>query len=255
MHISEICERAGEWNPPTVSVTKAKFFEGFRKPLPSVYNVVVQELLVQQHLIRYNKKYQYDEVGSFLTRYRYPEVICSASYFTLVGSAVHIFIYSPSTLVAITRVQRKGLHWKIIQAIIAGEKWLHFLQVFALGFVSVFDQVLDGLPESGDTSQIFGAYISALDEDASKYREDHDRLAAQAKELTKSSELTPDDSGNEVRTCENTVQEDRQQALLHASWRTELDPLYNSLNCLPLKVFKLTEGLLAFDMLETAYSS
>lgn len=73
------------------------------------------------------------------------------------------------------------------------------LQVFALGFVSVFDQVLDGLPETGDTSKIFGAYISALDEDASKYREDHDRLAGQAKELTKSSELTPDESGNEVR--------------------------------------------------------
>lgn len=32
--------------------------------MPSIYNTVIQELLVQQHLIRYNKKYQYDEVRS-----------------------------------------------------------------------------------------------------------------------------------------------------------------------------------------------
>lgn len=71
------------------------------------------------------------------------------------------------------------------------------MQVFALGFVSVFDQVLDGMPE--DTGKIFKAYIEALDEDSSKYREDTDKLAEQAKNLTKSSELTPDESGNEVR--------------------------------------------------------
>ena len=71
------------------------------------------------------------------------------------------------------------------------------MQVFALGFVSVFDQVLDGMPE--DTGSIFKAYIEALDEDSSKYRQDADKLASQAKELTKSSELTPEENGNEVR--------------------------------------------------------
>jgi len=113
-----------------VSATKEKFYEGYKKPMSAVYNTVVQELLVQQHLIRYNKNYQYDEV-------------------------------------------------------------------FALGFVSVFDQVLDGMPE--DTDHIFRAYIGALDEDAGKYREDADKLAGWAKELKSASELTPSEDGNDVQ--------------------------------------------------------
>ena len=43
-------------------------------------------------------------------------------------------------------------------------------QVFALGFVSVFDQVLEGLPDN-DREKLFNAYIASLDEDASKYRQ------------------------------------------------------------------------------------
>ena len=57
--------RAGEgapWNPPTVADTKRKFYEAFRKPVPGIYNNIIQELLVQQHLMRWNKKYTYDEV-------------------------------------------------------------------------------------------------------------------------------------------------------------------------------------------------
>jgi len=42
--------------------------------------------------------------------------------------------------------------------------------VFALGFVSVFDQVLEGLPDN-DRESLFNAYISSLDEDGSKYRQ------------------------------------------------------------------------------------
>jgi photosystem II biogenesis protein Psp29 len=118
------------WNPPTVSATKEKFYVGYKKPMSAVYNTVVQELLVQQHLIRYNKNYQYDEV-------------------------------------------------------------------FALGFVSVFDQVLEGMPE--DTDNIFRAYIGALDEDADKYRADADKLAGWAKELKSASELTPSEEGNDVQ--------------------------------------------------------
>ena len=86
-----------------------------------------------------------------------------------------------------------------ILAIIAAFAQLTFtlvVQVFALGFVSVFDQVLDGMPD--DTEKIFKAYIDALDEDSNKYRQDSDRLAGQAKDLTKSSELTPDENGNDV---------------------------------------------------------
>ena len=50
------------WNPPTVADTKRKFYEAFRKPVPGIYNNIVQELLVQQHLMRWNKKYTYDGV-------------------------------------------------------------------------------------------------------------------------------------------------------------------------------------------------
>lgn len=30
--------------------------------MPGIYNNIIQELLVQQHLMRWNKKYTYDEV-------------------------------------------------------------------------------------------------------------------------------------------------------------------------------------------------
>jgi len=45
-----------------VADTKKKFYETFRKPIPGLYNNVIQELLVQQHIMRYNRKYRYDEV-------------------------------------------------------------------------------------------------------------------------------------------------------------------------------------------------
>ena len=51
-----------EWNPPTVAETKRKFYEAFRKPVPGLYNNIIQELLVQQHLMRFNRTYRYDEV-------------------------------------------------------------------------------------------------------------------------------------------------------------------------------------------------
>ena len=50
------------YNPPTVSDAKLRFNEFFKKPLPGMYSTIVQELLVQQHLFRWNKQYQYNEV-------------------------------------------------------------------------------------------------------------------------------------------------------------------------------------------------
>ena len=55
------------WNPPTVSDTKQAFYENFKKPIPAIYNTVLQELLVQQHLLRWNHTYQYDEVTATAT--------------------------------------------------------------------------------------------------------------------------------------------------------------------------------------------
>lgn len=42
-------------------------------------------------------------------------------------------------------------------------------QVFALGFVSVFDQITEGLPGNGP-GDIFNAYMTALQEDPEQYR-------------------------------------------------------------------------------------
>jgi hypothetical protein len=47
-----------------VSDTKKAFIETYPKPIPSVYEAVVQELLVQQHFIRYKVNYQYNEVSA-----------------------------------------------------------------------------------------------------------------------------------------------------------------------------------------------
>lgn len=48
----------------TVGDTKAKFYAAYPKPIPSVYNNVLLELLVQQHLYRYHKNYEYSPVFS-----------------------------------------------------------------------------------------------------------------------------------------------------------------------------------------------
>ena len=53
---------AAAFAPPTVSDTKAAFYAAYRKPLPALYTPVVQELLVQHHLVKYNIAFQYDQV-------------------------------------------------------------------------------------------------------------------------------------------------------------------------------------------------
>lgn len=88
---------------PTVADTKSAFIKAYRKPIPSIYSNVIQEILVQQHLMRYNTTYTYDPI-------------------------------------------------------------------FALGFVTVFDQLMDGYPSETDRDAIFKAYITALNEDPELYR-------------------------------------------------------------------------------------
>lgn len=55
---------AATFKPPTVAETKAKFLSGYNKPIASIYSTVLQELLVQQHFMRYSKNYQYNPVSS-----------------------------------------------------------------------------------------------------------------------------------------------------------------------------------------------
>ncbi|PSC76070.1 THYLAKOID chloroplastic [Micractinium conductrix] len=117
--------RAEVVSPPTVADAKDKFVTAFKKPLPGLYSTVVQELLVQQHLFRWNKQYQ----------------------------------YSPVT---------------------------------ALGLVSIFDQVLGGLPEA-ERELVFTAFITALEEDPARYRKD---AAAMEEWARGQSTITPDAAGH-----------------------------------------------------------
>ena len=48
----------------TVADTKAKFIESYPFPIPSIWSVAVQELLVGQHFVRYSKKYAYSKISS-----------------------------------------------------------------------------------------------------------------------------------------------------------------------------------------------
>ncbi|KAL5581897.1 hypothetical protein UlMin_014339 [Ulmus minor] len=96
-------------DPPTVADTKSNFLKAYKRPIPSIYNTVLLELLVQQHLMRYKRTYRYDPV-------------------------------------------------------------------FALGFVTVYDQLMEGYPSDEDRKAIFQAYIKALQEEPEDYRADAQRL-------------------------------------------------------------------------------
>ncbi|KAK4286198.1 hypothetical protein QN277_002789 [Acacia crassicarpa] len=97
-----------------VSETKLNFLKAYKRPIPSIYNTVLQELLVQEHLMRYKRSYRYDPV-------------------------------------------------------------------FALGFVTVYDQLMEGYPSDEDRDAIFKAYIESLKEDPTQYRVDAQKLEAWAR--------------------------------------------------------------------------
>ncbi|THG18953.1 hypothetical protein TEA_029302 [Camellia sinensis var. sinensis] len=105
---------------PTVSETKLNFLNAYKRPIPSIYNTVLQELIVQQHLMRYKMTYCYDAV-------------------------------------------------------------------FALGFVTVYDQLMEGYPSDEDREAIFQAYIKALKEDPDQYRNDAKKLEEWARAQNASS--------------------------------------------------------------------
>ena len=78
------------------------------------------------------------------------------------------------------------------------EDWSR-LQVFALGFVSVFDQVLDSLPK--DKEEIFAAYVNALGEKPEQYRADATKMEKWASQISSPTDLHPSaDAGDEVRS-------------------------------------------------------
>lgn len=72
------------------------------------------------------------------------------------------------------------------------------MQIYALGFVSVYDQILDGLPTE-ERASIFKAYLGALGDDAAKFRSDAEMMEQQAQGLGSAEGLSPSDSGNELQ--------------------------------------------------------
>eukprot|EP00195_Chlamydomonas_chlamydogama_P010548 CAMPEP_0202900416 /NCGR_PEP_ID=MMETSP1392-20130828/11552_1 /ASSEMBLY_ACC=CAM_ASM_000868 /TAXON_ID=225041 /ORGANISM="Chlamydomonas chlamydogama, Strain SAG 11-48b" /LENGTH=268 /DNA_ID=CAMNT_0049586799 /DNA_START=53 /DNA_END=859 /DNA_ORIENTATION=+ len=134
---TSVCVRAAAFAPPTVADTKAKFLKQYNKPVASLYNTVIQELLVQQHFMRYSVNYQYNEV-------------------------------------------------------------------FALGCVSVFEQILESM-NADERAKIFSAYITALGEDPEKYRKDAAALESAASSLSGPEQLSPDASGSKVQTVLSKV--------------------------------------------------
>ncbi|KAL2474215.1 Protein THYLAKOID FORMATION 1 [Forsythia ovata] len=104
---------------PTVTDTKLNFLKAYKRPIPSIYNTVLQELIVQQHLMRYKRSYRYDPV-------------------------------------------------------------------FALGFVTVYDQLMEGYPSDEDRGTIFKAYIEALNEEPDQYRADARKVEEWARAQTAS---------------------------------------------------------------------
>ncbi|KAI5660752.1 hypothetical protein M9H77_20075 [Catharanthus roseus] len=94
---------------PTVAETKMNFLKAYKRPIPSIYNTVLQELLVQHHLMKYKRTYRYDGV-------------------------------------------------------------------FALGFVTVYDRLMEGYPSDEDREAIFQAYVKALNDSPEQYRADAQKL-------------------------------------------------------------------------------
>jgi Thylakoid formation protein len=162
--------------PPTVASTKRAFIEAYSRPIPSIYNTVVQELLVQQHFIRYSVNYAYNPVrrGNCCVRDVNNITIVARTDFAmrpalhwkwpLAGMAPHVArkllccsVGAPSDL-SLEGVTSDSLPHSFASP-----------QLYALGFVSVFDQILDG-HDATERAAIFDAYVRALDEDPACYR-------------------------------------------------------------------------------------
>jgi hypothetical protein len=71
-------------------------------------------------------------------------------------------------------------------------------QVFALGVVSVFEQVLESLP-SEERSEIFNAYVRSIGEDPDAYRQDSAALESAAGKMSTTEELKPNAEGSDVQ--------------------------------------------------------
>lgn len=107
----------------TVSDTKRAFYATHTRPINSIYRRVVEEMMVEMHLLSVNTDFSYDPI-------------------------------------------------------------------YALGIVTAFDRFMQGYRPEQDRQSIFNALCHALGQDAQQYRQDADRLLADAAHHTSSDFLT-----------------------------------------------------------------
>ncbi len=128
--------------------TKRKFVEAYRFPVPAVYGNVLQELLVAQHLARYNVNYAYSAVrGAPLPRRGH-----AAHHASDRTHAPQSRVAAGARCAADTRrvvrfPHRKGAHASLSPAARP--------QVAALGFCSVYDQLMEGFSQPENKDAIF----------------------------------------------------------------------------------------------------
>ena len=72
------------------------------------------------------------------------------------------------------------------------------VQVFALGVVSVFDQILESFPDQ-ERDLLFSAFLQALDEKPDQFRADARRLEETTAQLSGPELLNPDANGSDVQ--------------------------------------------------------
>ena len=118
---------------------------------------------MQQHLFRWNRQYQYSEVRWMGRSARYSN--CQTAWQPVPAQQASSPLAGTrcgAQLVAACKQSdpQPGLH---------PPPPASSRQVTALGIVSIFDQILGGLPEA-EREAVFTAFISALEEDPAQYR-------------------------------------------------------------------------------------
>lgn len=128
--------------------TKRAFIETYSRPIPAIYNTVIQELLVQQHFVFNTVNYKYNPVRGPMT---------------VAGAASRECRLS--RMAAWASMQMRGPN----RAAPPAPAPLRPKQILALGMVSVFDQIMDGY-EASELPRIWSAYITCLGQDPAKIR-------------------------------------------------------------------------------------
>lgn len=199
-----------------MSETKARFLAEYDRPVPAMYETVLQELLVQQHFLRYNKKYQYDEARAPRHAPRPSGTIPACPRTWLLRAWRFRARRHASAAFAASSHEARTRPTPPCNLSVDGPPARRCAQIFALGLVSVFDQILDEMP-GGESGAVFNAYITSLGEKPEQYKKDAAALTELATAASGAEELKPDGDGTEVcvvrAACSSQLRRVRSYAL------------------------------------------